>query len=110
MMDIMLENADPDAFEFELDTYWIQAGGANPVDWIKKVDGRMSVVHFKDMMIKGDAQHFAEIGEGNLNWPDIIKACRDTGVVWAPVEQDTSFRSPFESLEISFKNLQELMK
>ena len=45
-LDILFENTDPKTFGFEIDTYWVQAGGANPVDWIKKVEGRMAVVHF----------------------------------------------------------------
>lgn len=108
IMDILLEETDED-FGFEIDTYWVQAGGANPVDWIYKVQGRMDVVHFKDMGMNYDnKQKMTEVGEGNLNWPDIIKACRETGVKWCAVEQDICERSPFESLEISFNNLKEL--
>jgi len=107
-MEILFNETDPKAFGFEIDTYWVQAGGANPVEWIKKVKGRMGVVHFKDMAIKSNEQIFAEIGQGNLNWPEIIKACREIGVKWYAVEQDKCLRDPFESLEISFKYLQKL--
>jgi sugar phosphate isomerase/epimerase len=47
----------------------------------------------------------AEIGEGNLNWPEVLKACREAGVQWYIVEQDFCQRDPFESLGISLKNL-----
>ncbi|WP_274362136.1 sugar phosphate isomerase/epimerase family protein [Paenibacillus thermotolerans] len=104
-MDILFAESDPHAFHFELDTYWVQAGGANPVDWIRKVTGRMGVVHLKDMAIVDNKQIFAEIGEGNLDWNAIIRACRECGVKWYVVEQDTSLRDPFESLEISYQNL-----
>ena len=88
-LDILLEASDPEAFHFELDTYWIQAGGANPVTWIEKVAGRMKVVHFKDMGNAGANEPvMAEVGEGNLEWPEIIAACRKTGVEYAAVEQD----------------------
>jgi sugar phosphate isomerase/epimerase len=80
--------------------------GANPVDWIHKVKGRMDVVHLKDMAILKEQQIFAEFGEGNLNWDAIIEACRQTGVKWYVVEQDTCQRNPFESLEMSFRYLQ----
>ena len=30
-MDILLNESDPEAFGFEIDTYWVQAGGANPL-------------------------------------------------------------------------------
>jgi len=104
-MNIIFNSTDPEVFGLEIDTYWVQAGGANPVDWIRKVEGRMDIVHFKDMAILKDQQIFAEIGEGNLDWPSIIKACRETGVKWYAIEQDKCLRDPFESLEISLKYL-----
>jgi sugar phosphate isomerase/epimerase len=107
-IDLLLQTA-LHSFGFELDLYWVQAGGANPVDWINKVSGRMQVVHLKDMAIVENNQVFAEIGEGNLNWPAILKACRDSGVEWYVVEQDTCLRDPFESLAISYNYLQKLI-
>lgn len=108
-MDVLFEESDPKAFNFEIDTYWVKAGGANPVDLINKMKGRMNIVHFKDMVIGKDNQmEMAEIGEGNLNFKDIIKACNDIGVDWCPVEQDVCQRDPFESLKISHDNLLKL--
>lgn len=101
-MDILFRETDPEAFGFLLDTYWVQAGGANPVDWIRKVRGRMDVVHLKDMAIHGWKQVYAEIGEGNLDWDAIVAACRETGVSWYAVEQDECDGSPFDSLAKSF--------
>lgn len=109
-LDILLEESDPEAFGFEIDTYWVQAGGANPIDWIRKVGGRMKVVHLKDMAIVDDRQVFAEIGEGNLDWMAIIKACKETGVIWYAIEQDECLRDLFESLEISFKYMKKLFE
>jgi sugar phosphate isomerase/epimerase len=109
-MEILFDESDPEAVDFELDVYWVQAGGADPIEWIRKVDGRMKVVHFKDMCITPDRkQRFAEIGEGNMNFKGIIQACEEIGVEWAAVEQDDCYgRNPFESLEISFANLAQL--
>jgi sugar phosphate isomerase/epimerase len=54
-------------------------------------------------------RRFAEIGEGNMNFRGILDACEQTGVEWAPVEQDNCYgRDPFESLEISFRKLRQL--
>jgi len=105
-MEILLKETDPEFFDFEIDTYWVQAGGADPVEWVKNVCGRMDVIHLKDMGIKEDKQIYAEIGEGNLNWPAILKACKDIGVKWYCVEQDICPGDPFESLAISFRNLE----
>ena len=108
-IEILFDKTDPETFGFELDTYWIQAGGANPVDWIKKVEGRMEVVHLKDMAIKEDQQIFAEVGEGNLDWTLIIQACRETGVKWYAVEQDVCQCNPFDSLRMSLRYLEKFL-
>ncbi|SDE61910.1 Sugar phosphate isomerase/epimerase [Paenibacillus sp. UNCCL117] len=108
-MDVLLQQSVSPDFGFELDMYWVQAGGASPVDWVNKVKGRMQVIHLKDMEIVDDQQVYAEIGRGNLNWPAIIEACRATGVEWYVVEQDQCRRDPFESLTISYNYLQQLV-
>lgn len=105
-MDILMQTFDPAAVDFEIDVYWVQAGGGDPVQWVHNVDGRMEVVHLKDMaMIPGQGQAFAEVGEGNMNWPAIIQACNDIGVTWGAVEQDTCPGDPFDSLTTSLRNL-----
>jgi sugar phosphate isomerase/epimerase len=106
-MDILREESDPSAFGFELDTYWVHVGGVNPVEAIHQVNGRMGVIHLKDLEIIDHQQVFAEIGEGNLNFKAIIEACRETGVEWYVVEQDVCRRDPFESLAISLRNLKQ---
>ncbi|ETT66056.1 MULTISPECIES: sugar phosphate isomerase/epimerase [Paenibacillus] len=103
-MEILLTESDP-AVGFELDLYWVQAGGGSPAEWIRKVAGRMQVVHLKNMAIVNRKQIFAEIGEGNMNYKEIINVCRETGVEWFVVEQDVCRRDPFESLEISLRYL-----
>jgi sugar phosphate isomerase/epimerase len=91
----------------EIDTYWIVAGGGDPAAWIRKCAGREPLLHVKDMIILPDRTvRFAEIGEGNLNWPAILAAAADSGVEHVLVEQDQSYeRDPFESLAISYRNL-----
>jgi sugar phosphate isomerase/epimerase len=56
--------------------------------------------------MRGSEQLMAEVGEGNLNWPAILQACREAGVEWYIVEQDICQRDPLESLGISLRNLQ----
>jgi sugar phosphate isomerase/epimerase len=108
-LDILFEESDPRYLQFELDTYWIQHGGADPDDWCRKVKNRMPVVHLKDMTVTADGwnvqQLMAEVGEGNLNWPAILSACKEANVRWYAVEQDVCQRDPFESLAISYRNL-----
>ncbi len=108
-LDIIYSESDPRYLKAELDTYWIQHGGSDPAEWIRRVKDRMPVVHLKDMVITLEGQNarqtMAEVGEGNLNWPAILSACQSSHVAWYAVEQDVCQRSPFESLQISYQNL-----
>lgn len=119
-LEILFDESDPRYLQAELDTYWVQHGGGDPAAWIERLAGRMPVVHLKDMLmlpppstsslneLGGDLrpqQAMAEVGEGNLNFPSILAACRRAGVEWYAVEQDICQRDPFESLAISFQNL-----
>ncbi len=105
IIDILADETDPASFDFEIDTYWVQAGGADPVDRIYRFDGRMRYIHFKDMAVKGRKQIYAPVGEGNLNWEKIIMACLETDVEWIAVEQDECEMSEFDSLALSYDNL-----
>lgn len=108
IMQALIDDLSKDVW-IELDTYWIQHGGADPIQWISKVKGRIPCVHLKDMAITfGRQQLMAEVGEGNLNWPGILQACKDAGVEWYIIEQDVCQRDPFESVEISLRNLRSM--
>jgi sugar phosphate isomerase/epimerase len=104
-LDVIYEESDPRYLQAEIDTYWVQHGGGDPAQWIRKVAGRMPVVHLKDMVVHGGQPIMAEIAEGNLNWPAILEACRAAGVEWYAVEQDECQRQPIDSLAISYANL-----
>lgn len=105
-MQLLLDQLHP-AVWFEIDTYWIAHGGGDPIEWIKKVSGRIPCVHLKDMGVSPKREQFmAEVGEGNLNWPGILGACKSAGVEWYIVEQDICRGDPFQSIAISLRNLQ----
>ena len=97
------------ALQAELDTYWLQYGGANPAGWIRRFAQRVPLVHVKDMSIDRGRPVDAEVGEGNLDWLDILSACRDAGTGWLVVEQDEPRRDPLESVAISYTNLTRLL-
>ena len=105
-LDILME--DSAGLRFVLDTYWMQYGGVNPVDYIHKAAGRMDICHFKDYLFAEDGPIFAEIGTGNLNLDACYRACRDTGVGYIVIEQDLCEMDQKESMALSFKNLCEI--
>lgn len=101
--------------QFEIDVYWVQSGGGDPVEWIRKVAGRMDVVHFKEMVGRlPDAKDhsmtdMAPIGEGNFDWQRIMAACDETGVKYAFIEQDNAVDTdPLGCMRTSIRNLSRL--
>ena len=89
-----------------LDTYWAMAGGADPIQWLKKLKGRVDCVHFKDMVFnpQDKAVRMAPIGSGNMNYEGIIEACLESGVEYGFVEQDRCYdEDPFVCLKKSFE-------
>ena len=110
VMAMLIEKLEPSLW-FEIDTYWIAHGGGDPAAWIDRVaqsgPNRIPCVHVKDMAITPERkQKMCEVGSGNLNWPAILTACKNAGVEWYLVERDDGDMDPFESLEVSLKNMQ----
>jgi sugar phosphate isomerase/epimerase len=113
---------------FELDVHWIQRAGENPVEFVKKYKGRISLLHLKDyrigqmdlsevdfkdmakfMHIFTNTIEFAELGEGNLDLKAIIEAGLESGAQYFLVEQDNTYgRDPIECLEVSANHLRDL--
>lgn len=107
-LELIYAETDPRYVKAELDTYWVQHGGGDPAGWVRRLAGRMPVIHLKDMAMIDGQPAMAEVGEGNLNWAAILEACREGGVEWCAVEQDICRRDPFESLGISYGNLRKM--
>ena len=106
-LDILYGNTDPAALHAEIDTYWVQFGNVDPVEYLKKVSNRLSVVHIKDMDNTEDRK-FTEIGNGILDWENIFKVCEDAGSKWLIVEQDTCPGPAVDSVRISMENLKKM--
>lgn len=106
ILDIIYENA-PD-LKAEIDTYWVQMGGCNPVDYIKSMPGRQPIFHLKEFgVIFPNTSIMVPVGSGNLDWPNIIAAAEGAGVEWFIIEQDQCQKDPFDSLKDSFNYLKD---
>lgn len=89
---------------FEIDTYWVVYAGADLLDLISRLSGRIPMIHLKDM---SPDKRMAPIGEGTLNWPAILPACLAAGTEVFAVEQDDCYgRDPFDCLASSWRFLQ----
>lgn len=126
MLDVIAENSP--AMGMEIDVHWVQRGGLDPVRTLEKYAGRTAMVHLKDYRIgqmpeasfglleSGDfagfmaefrnVVQFAEVGEGNLDFPAIIPAAEAAGARYMLVEQDELYgRTVWDALQTSYDNL-----
>ncbi len=107
VLEVLFAETDPRYLQAEPDTYWIQFGGGDPVDWCALLKGRLPILHLKDYAVNAKNEVvFAEVGHGNLNWHKIISTAETSGCQWFCVEQDTCPGDPFDSLKLSFDYLQ----
>jgi len=109
-LEVLYAESDPKYLQAEIDVAWVARGGGDPAAWVRRVKGRVDQVHLKDWRMIAGEPAWAEIGEGNLNWPAILAACKAAGVKTYIVEEDECpvTKDPFKSIEISFKNLRKM--
>lgn len=105
LMDVLIDEGGDD-LQLELDLYWIQHAGVNPVRVLERCHGRAPVIHIKDKaVVIGEGPVMAPIGMGNLDWEHILPACREAGVDWVAVEQDICRWDAFDCLKTSLEYL-----
>ncbi len=105
-LDLMYENIPADLLQTELDTCWVNVGGADPVAYVLKYSDRAPIVHLKDFIggksenmyeligddtavAKPSAFELRPVGSGKQDFPAIIDACEKAGTCWLVVEQDS---------------------
>jgi len=109
VFDYLVENFEE--LHFIPDVYWLQVAGKNPAKVMESLKGRVEVCHFKDIVPdKENNFKMAPVLEGNLDFDDIIAACKKAGIQYCMVEQDLCYDlDPFDALKISFDNLSKVL-
>ena len=105
-LDILYDTVPAEYLATELDTCWVNIGGENPADYVRKYTGRAPIVHLKDFdgeksdnmyeligiesekAAKPSTFEFRPVGSGKQNFPAILEASKDAGAEWVIVEQD----------------------
>lgn len=114
--ELFIERFHRDFVMFELDVFWAQISGWNAVNTLKKLDGRVSQVHLKDLKKGAERQFdegevaedaFVDLGKGSIDMVRVIETCQEIGVQQCHVEQDWS-ASPLESIKTNHQFLVDL--
>lgn len=113
-IDILLNNTSSENLYFMPDVFWLTNAGTEPSVSLEMFDGRAFYMHVKDYAIlplNGKLESvpytFASVGEGNLNWPGILKTADKIGITKYVVEQDECAGDVFEAIRTSFNSLRD---
>ena len=102
-MDHIAELFPADELGFTVDTFWVQAGGGDPAQWIEKLAGRVPCIHLKDFAY---GRKMAVVGEGNINFDRVLEKAAAGGTEYLLIEQDDcNGEDPFDCLQRSLKYL-----
>jgi len=110
--DIIMADLDKEII-IELDLFWTNKAGHNPVDLFNRYPGRFELWHMKDMYTNETPKFttdgetdFAPVGEGVINFKEILAAKEIAGMKYMIVEQDaTKDGLPFDAIKTSITNL-----
>jgi sugar phosphate isomerase/epimerase len=95
-------NADPEFVNAQLDIAWCQIGGSDPVEMIRKLKGRLPLVHLKDYDPEQTPQ-WRPAGQGVIDWDGCLGAIAEGEVEFGAIELDESPGSPLEAVAESVK-------
>ena len=116
LLDYMIKNTNPEDVSFQMDIFWIQFGGGDPVALLKKYGSRWKMMHLKDMR-KGTKKDLTgltsvdndvTLGTGELDLPAIFKEAKKVGIKHYFIEDESSSYATQVPLSIAYlKNLKE---
>jgi sugar phosphate isomerase/epimerase len=114
--DYLLTHTDPSLVKFEMDCFWVERAGQDPVAYFKKYPARFPLLHIKGMKggfapttyLGEGAKAITEVGRGVINWKRIFEHAHEAGVKYYFVEQDFCSEPVFNAIKISYAYLHNL--
>lgn len=98
LLDYIIQNTNPKHVSFEMDVFWIQFGGGDPVALLKKYGKRWKMMHLKDMKpgTKKDltggtsVENNVPLGTGELDMRNILIEGKKLGIAHYFIEDESS--------------------
>jgi len=116
LLDYLFKNTNPHYVSFEMDIFWIQFGGGNPVALLKKYGNQWKLMHLKDMR-KGTIKDLTGgtstdndvvLGTGEINIPAILKEAKKIGIKHYFIEDESNYVNAHVPQSIAYlKSLKE---
>ncbi|CAN5393924.1 sugar phosphate isomerase/epimerase [soil metagenome] len=97
LLDYLFENTNPEYVSFEMDIFWIQFGGGDPVALLKKYGNRWKLMHLKDLR-KGAEKNLTGLtgpendvvlGTGEVDIPGVLREAKKAGIQHFFIEDES---------------------
>jgi sugar phosphate isomerase/epimerase len=123
--DVLVNETDPDLVVMELDLFWANISGVDPLAYFQKYPNRFPLCHFKDMANKmtlsdpltaldnsesaGTAsKNMADLGHGVIDFKPVIQHAQQAGLVHYFVEKDIS-ADPVTTMKEGYKYMSSIL-
>jgi sugar phosphate isomerase/epimerase len=115
--DEMLSVFDRDLVKIEMDVFWATIAKTDPLPYIHKLGDQLIFLHLKDLksgtpldysVFDVDQAAFLEVGDGIIDFKEILDTCKATGVQYAFLDQDHTTMDRMESVKKSYDYLKRL--
>jgi sugar phosphate isomerase/epimerase len=99
LLDYIIKNTNPEYVSFEMDIFWIQFGGGDPVELMRKYGDRWKLMHLKDMR-KGTKKDLTgltgpendvPLGTGEIDIPGILTEANKIGIKHYFIEDESNY-------------------
>ena len=97
-LDDLIRATRPEDVCYEMDVFWVVAGGGDPVALLRRYPTRWVALHVKDMRVGAPTGvttgHAAPtdnvaVGRGRIDWAAVIRAAGQDGVTYYFIEDET---------------------
>jgi sugar phosphate isomerase/epimerase len=111
LFDLLMTKTNPRFVSMQLDTFHVAYPGQDPAKLIEKYPGRFISLHLKDIrkdVVGDNSGDFKDedgrpVGQGKINWPEVLRAAHKEGVKWYIIEDET--RNVWEAVPESMRYL-----
>ncbi|MDR0536793.1 MAG: sugar phosphate isomerase/epimerase [Tannerellaceae bacterium] len=86
ILDVLLQNTDPELVFFQMDMGHVVNGGGNILDYMRKYPKRFLSWHASDFK-KGEG--YVELGQGDVPYDELLQLAGEYGLMDLTVEQET---------------------
>lgn len=109
-LDVLLKDTDPAYVTLEMDCGWVMAAGRNPVTYLTRYPGRISMLHVKDMKPAVPGKLPGErvstvLGKGTFDYKPIFAAAKKASIKHYFVEQEEFDGDPMQELTEDYQYL-----